>query len=160
MARGHCLQGEARQAPYPLEGTPDADVSELKVVNTYAPLWCTGATAGSRMMSTKVPRTCHTTEAAFQSARKRVGRKLISACSSRMTAQHAADSQTHRTLHNCKRPSDRAHIGLPGVARHLLDLRAPRADCLCWGLLPWELYWGAFLWTPEATSHQQRHHPT
>ena len=82
-----------RQVTHPLEGTPDAEVSELKVVNTYAPLWCTGATAGSRMMSTMVPTTCHTVEAAFQSARKRVGRKLISACSSRMTAWHEAGSQ-------------------------------------------------------------------
>ena len=117
----------ARQAPYPLEGTPDADVSELKVVNTYSPVWCTGATAGSRMMSVMVPRTCHTTEAAFQSARKRVGRKLISACSSRMTARHAAVCQTCNSLRNHRSSSDRAHTGLPGAAQDRQDLLAPRA---------------------------------
>ena len=46
-----------------------------------------GATEGSKIMSTMVPMMCHTVEAAFQSARKRVGRKLISACRIRMTAQ-------------------------------------------------------------------------
>lgn len=46
------------------------------------------------MMSTMVPMMCHTVEAAFQSARKRVGRKLISACRIRMTAQ------AHMSLHH------------------------------------------------------------
>ena len=75
----------------PLEGTPDALVSESNSVKTKALLWCVGATAGSRMMSTNVPTMCHTVEAPFQSARKRVGRKLMRACRNRMTAAPTAD---------------------------------------------------------------------
>ena len=75
------------EGAHPVEGTPEAEVSESNVVNTNSPVWCVGATAGSRMMSTMVPIMCQTVDTAFQMARKRVGRKLISACSTRMTAQ-------------------------------------------------------------------------
>ena len=78
----------AVERTHPLEGTPDALVSESNSVKTKALLWCVGATAGSRMMSTNVPTMCHTVEAPFQSARKRVGRKLMSACRNRITARH------------------------------------------------------------------------
>ncbi len=74
---------------HPLDGTPDALVSESNSVKTKALLWCVGATAGSRMMSTNVPMICHTVEVPFQRARKRVGRKLMSACRNRMTAGHS-----------------------------------------------------------------------
>ena len=78
-----------RGMTHPLDGTPDALVSESNSVKTKALLWCVGATAGSRMMSTNVPMICHTVEVPFQRARKRVGRKLMSACRNRMTAGHS-----------------------------------------------------------------------
>lgn len=78
------------QATHAALGTPVVLVLVLKLVKTYVALWCVGATAGSRMINTKVPTRCQAAEKALNLAMKLVGRKLMHACITRTTAAAAA----------------------------------------------------------------------